>query len=113
MTENRAKRLHDAYQALRKVFLTALPLRIELPDLELETWRPHAIRADVVGARDILRDMPADPHLVYLVEQLTLDWLTAVVLTRMSHFEVWCGEAADDALTRFGATLAVLHYEGE
>jgi hypothetical protein len=111
MTENRAKRLHDAYQALRKVFLTALPLRIELPELELENWRPHASRVDVVGARDILRDMPADPHRVELVEQLALDWLAAVVLARMGQFEVWCGEAADDALTRFWATWEVLRYE--
>ncbi|MGW1740493.1 hypothetical protein ACWCPQ_16975 [Nocardia sp. NPDC001965] len=113
MTENRAKRLHDAYQAMRKVFLTALPLPIELPDLELDSWRPHTLRADVVGARDILRDMPADPHRVELVDQLALDWLAAMVLTRMSHFEVWCGEAADDALTRFAATMEVLRFDDE
>ncbi|WP_280245810.1 hypothetical protein [Nocardia abscessus] len=113
MTESRAKRLHDAYQAMRKVFATALPLRIELPELELETWRPHAARADVIGARTIIRDLPADPHRVYLIEQLALDWLTAVVLARMGHVEVWCGDAADDALTRFWATLEVLRYEDE
>ncbi|WP_039828097.1 hypothetical protein [Nocardia testacea] len=111
MTENRSKCLHDAYTALRKALLTEMLLPVEIPDLELENWRPHAVRKNVVLARDVLKDMPGDPHHIHLVDQLALDWLTAVVLTRMSHVEVWCGEAADDALTRFQATLEVLRFD--
>ncbi|WP_416565107.1 hypothetical protein [Nocardia testacea] len=111
MTGNRSKRLHDAYTALRKALLTEMLLPIEIPDAGLENWRPHTLRADVILARDVLRDMPGDPHRSYLVDQLALDWLTAMVLTRMSYIEVWCGEAADDALTRFQATMQVLRFE--
>lgn len=121
MTENRAHRLLDAYQALRKVLLTVLPLAIELPKLKGEGFhagdgfRAGDTRRAAVHARIALRDMPVDPHLRDLVDQLILEWLEALVMTRLhaGHGEAWYGDIADDALTRFRATLEVITFETE
>lgn len=113
MTENRDRRLLDAYQALRKVLMTVFILPIELPELRGGYFRPGESQRKVVHARSILRDMPANSHRRDLVDQLILDWLNAMVMTRMSKVEPWCGDAADEALTRFQATLEVLRYEDE
>ena len=112
MTENRAKRLLDAYQALRKVLLT-LTLSIELPELRGGGFRAGDSQRAAVHARYILRDMPADPYHRDLVDQLILEWLEALVMTKLHsrHGEAWYGDIADDALTRFQATLEVIRAE--
>ncbi|MGW5377455.1 hypothetical protein ACWESM_18615 [Nocardia sp. NPDC003999] len=113
MTENRADRLVTAYQALRKVMLTALTLPVELPEMAGDGFRANDTRRAVVHARNILRDMPADWHRRELVDQLILEWLEALVMTRLhaGHGEAWYGDIADDALTRFWATHEVIRFD--
>ncbi|NEW42739.1 hypothetical protein GV794_02030 [Nocardia cyriacigeorgica] len=115
MTENRAQRLLDAYQALRKVLLTAFTLSIELPELRGGGFRAGDSQRAAIHARTILRDIPADPHRRDLVDQLILEWLEALVMTKLHsrHGEAWYGDIADDALTRFQATLEVIRFEDQ
>lgn len=115
MTENRAKRILDAYKALRKVLLTAFIIPIELPELQGGNFRAGDSRRAAVHARTILRDMPAEWHRRDMVDSLILEWLEAVVMARLhaGHGEQWYGDIADHALSRFQATLEVLRYEEE
>lgn len=111
MTENRAKRLFEAYRELRKMLLIMLPLSIEIPDLRGGYFKPGKSLDHVVHAREVLQDLPADPDRKHKVDQLMLDWLCALIMTRMSSVAPWYGDIADDALTRFWATVEVLRFE--
>ncbi|MFD3748346.1 hypothetical protein [Nocardia sp. NPDC058633] len=114
-SENRARRLLDAYQALRKVLLTVLALPIELPELGGGQFRAGDSKRAVEHARSILRDMPADWHRRELVDQLALEWLEAVIMTKLAETRDGStyGDIADSALTRFAATLEVIRYDEE
>ncbi|MFJ4653893.1 hypothetical protein ACIP5Y_21730 [Nocardia sp. NPDC088792] len=107
---DRERRLLSTYMVLRKMLLEKIPAGIEIPDPGTKLEKIDT-ESSVKYARRIIRDMPADPWILGLVEQLTLDWLDALYMCRTARRikDPIFGDLADAAFTRFAATVNAIN----